>query len=351
MWLQLGIVLVVSLSAASALAQESGDGHADSRILVYDDDDATTVVTSIASAETILPKEVTVGAYAVLDAVSSASVDVVSAATGRWTENRVEVGATVAVPIAGTTLSMGANRSQENDWLSHTVSTGVSREFFERNTIVTAAYAFTRNKVGRAMDPNFEESLRAHSAEISVGQLLDRQTRAGVAYTFQALNGFQSSPYRYVAATDGASTPEIHPETRKRHALSAFALRSLTPWLSSRLAYRLYRDDWGIWSHTGSVRLAMEASKHIRLALDARMYNQSRAEFYRGSYSTSFTYMSRDRELASFWDAGGSGEITAELGPVTLDARLGAIRYRFRNFPSLPKRIAILAGAGAKVTW
>ncbi len=351
MWLQLGVILVVSLSAGSAIAQESGDGHADSRVLVYDDDDATTVVTSIASAEATLPKKVTVGAYAVLDAVSSASVDVVSAATGRWTENRVEAGATLAAPIAGTKVSMGATRSQENDWLSHTIAAGASREFFERNTIVTAGYAFTRNKVGRAMDPTFEESLLAHSAEISVGQLLDRKTRAGVAYTFQALSGFQSSPYRYVAATDGATVAEVHPERRKRHALSAFALRSLTPRLSTRLSYRLYRDDWGIWSHTGSLRFAVEVSEHIRVALDARMYNQNRADFYRGSYSTSFAYMSRDRELASFWDAGAGGEVAAQLGPVTLDARIGAIRYRFRNFPSLPKRIAILAGAGAKVEW
>lgn len=351
MRMQLILVLSVLLVTASAHAQESGDGHAVSRVLVYNDDDATTVVTSIVDAEATLPKNFSIGAYALLDAVSSASIDVVSAATGRWTENRVEAGATLAAPVAGTTVSIGASRSQENDWLSHTVTAGVSREFFERNTIVTAGYAFTRNKVGRAMDPNFEESLRAHTGEVSVGQLLDRNTRAGVAYTMQALSGFQSSPYRYVAATDGATVAEIHPDTRMRHALSGFVLRSLTPQLSTRLSYRLYRDDWGIWSHTGSLRFAMEASKHIRLALDARMYNQSRADFYRRSYSTSFSYMSRDRELASFWDAGAGGEVVAQLGPVTVDARLGAIRYRFRNFPSLPKRIAILAGAGAKVEW
>ena len=351
MRLQLALVLLFSLLAMRVNAQESGQGRVNSRVLVYDDNDATTVVASIIDAEATLPQDVSVGAYALLDAVSSASIDVVSAATGRWTENRVEVGATLAAPIAETRYSLGVNRSQENDWLSHSVSAGASREFFERNTIVTAGYALTRNKIGRAMDPNFEESLLAQSAEISIGQLLDRKSRAGVVYTFQALRGFQSSPYRYVAARDGATVAEIHPDKRKRHALSVFVLRSLTSRLSTRLAYRIYRDDWGIWSHTGSVRFSVQVSEHVRAAVDARMYNQNKADFYRGSYPTSFAYMSRDRELASLWDAGANGEVALDFGPVTLDARLGAIRYRFRNFPALSKRVAVLAGAGAKVEW
>ncbi len=85
MWLQLAVVLACSWLAVPALGQEleAGDGSATSRVLVYDDNDATTVVTSIVDVETQISGDVSVGAYALLDAVSSASVDVVSAATGR----------------------------------------------------------------------------------------------------------------------------------------------------------------------------------------------------------------------------------------------------------------------------
>ena len=40
-----------------------------------------------------------------------------------------------------------------------------------------------------------------------------------------------------------------------------------------------------------------------------------------------------------------------QLGPVKLDGKLSAIRYRFRNFPALSERLALLVGAGARVEW
>jgi len=356
MRLQLSLVpvlLLASLLAEPALAQEAaaGDGHATTRILVYDDDDETTVVTSLVDAEATLPGNVTLGAYAVLDAVSSASVDVVSAATGRWTENRVEVGARTSVPLGDTTYSLGAVRSQENDWLSHSASAGASREFFSRNTTVRGGLALTKNRVGRSKDPKFERTLNVQTLELGVDQLLDKATRAGLAYTFQRNAGFQSSPYRYVPASDGSILAERHPEKRQRHALSAYVLHALSERLSARLGYRLYRDDWGLWSHTGSATLAMNVSKKILVAVDARAYNQNKADFYRGSYPTTFRYMSRDRELSSFWNIGGGGQVRMQWGRVSFDAKISAIRYRFRNFPTLPKRIALLMGGGAKVEW
>ncbi len=354
MRLQLGIAALVLFGAAAAVHaqdQDTGEGHATSRILVYGDDDATTVVTSIIDAQVTLPRAIAIDAFAVLDAVSSASVDVVSAATGRWKENRVEVGTRADIPVLGFTNSLGLGRSQENDWLSHTVSLGTSREFFQRNTILSANYGFTNNKIGRNMDPNFERGLTVNSAEVAVGQLIDRTTRAGVAYTFQRLVGYQSSPYRYVTATDGSTVPETHPTKRARHALSTFILRSLTPRLSLRAAYRLYRDDWGIWSHTASSRISLEISDHVVAGVSGRFYNQGMADFYRDSYRTSFRYMSNDRELSSFWNLGGNADVALAVGPVTLDARFGLIRYRFRDFSALPKRVALLAGGGAKVDW
>ncbi len=78
---------------------------------------------------------------------------------------------------------------------------------------------------------------------------------------------------------------------------------------------------------------------------------RTRPIFYRGVYPTSFRYMSGDRELSTFWDVGGGAELAVQLGPVKLDGKLSAIRYRFHNFPALPERMALLVGGGARVEW
>jgi hypothetical protein len=354
MRLQLVILLAVGVSLpSSSRAQESERElvEAAAQVLVYSDDDATTVTTAIVDVDATLPANVTLGAHALVDAVSSASVDVVSAATERWQENRVEVGGRGAVSLSQVDLSVGYTHSQENDWLSHAVALGASRELFQRNTRLSIGYGLTLNTVGRAMDPNFERSIDSHSAEVGVSQLLDPKTRLGGAYTLQYLKGFLSSPYRYVVAADGTRVPERHPDRRIRHALSGYVVRSLHRYLSGRIGYRFYADDWGVFSHTGSLRLAAEPLPWMVVGVEGRGYVQNRADFFLGQYQTSHRYMSFDRELANFWDAGASTDIAATWGPVTATAKVGFIYYRFKNFPALEKRTALVAGGGLKAVY
>jgi hypothetical protein len=338
--LQLAALLVLVTVASTATAQdvEPGEGEATTRLLVYSDDDATQVITSTVDAQVALPGKVQIGTHALVDAVSSASVDVVSAATERWDENRVELGARAGWEVAEVGLSLGYTRSQENDWLSHSVLLGAQRELFERNTVVSGFYSLTLNTVGRASDPNFERSLDSHNAEVSISQLLDKKTRVGGAYTLQVLSGYLSSPYRFVVATDGSRGPERH-------------VRSLASFLSGRAAYRFYADDWGIRSHTVSLRVAAEPHERVLVGIEGRGYMQNQADFYQGVYETSFRYMSFDRELSTFWDAGGIADARVVLGPVTADAKVGVIYYKFDNFPALKNRTALVAGGGAKVVW
>ncbi len=354
--LGLGFLLTLGLlssltNLSHAQERDTGDGEIHTRTLVYDDDDATTVISSYAGADVTLPGKIVVGAHVLLDSVSSASVDVVSAATTRWEEDRVEVGATFGTIVSGQEFSLGVVRSEENDWRSLSLQAGTAREFFQRNTRVSASFAFTNNDVGRARDPNFEESLTSTSMELGIGQLIDQKTRIGGAYSFQRLNGFQSSPYRFVSTLDGSTMAELHPGTRLRHAISGFAMRSLHESTSVRVGYRLYRDDWGIWSHTATLGLRFAFAKHFGATLDGRFYQQNRADFYRNNYQTTLRYMSFDRELSTFRDTGAHMGLTAKLGPALVDIKAGIIRYRFRNFDPLPKRRALLLGGGLKLLW
>ncbi len=353
MRLQLALLVGALLQSSPARGQEAetGEGQATTRVLVYSDDDATSVVTSTVDAEVALPGQLQVGAHALVDVVSSASVDVVSAATERWDETRVEVGARVAGVVADVRLSLGYTRSQENDWLSHSVTVGANKQLFQDNTVLSGFYSVTSNTVGRASDPNFERSLDAHHAELGVSQLVDRKTRVGAAYTLQLLSGYLSSPYRFVVATDGTRVPERHPDSRIRHAWSAWAIRAVGDFMSARVAYRIYADDWGIVSHTASLRWAAELGDRLVVGIEGRGYRQSRAHFFRSTYQTSLRYMSVDRELSPFWDGGGIVDIAATFGPLTADAKVGVIHYELADFPGLRSRNALIAGGGATVTW
>ena len=353
MRLQLVISLAICASAPAAAVGQDGEpfsGEAAGRLLVYSDDDATSVVTSVVDAEAELPAKVTIGSHVLVDSVSSASVDVVSAATGRWDEIRLEYGLRTRAELLGTGLSLGYVRSQENDWRSNAFSIGADREFFERNLRVQVSYALGLNTVGRAMDPTFERALDSHSLEVSVSQLIDEKTRVGGAFSAQYLSGFLSSPYRFVTAVDGFAGPERHPDSRLRRSVSGFGVRSLLPWLATRLSYRVYSDDWGLVSHAATAQMTVEMGRWLG-RVEGRFYWQDRANFYRETYETTFRHMTADRELTTFWDVGGSAQVAARIGPVLADVKAGAVHYRFAEFAPLPRRTALLIGGGARLSW
>jgi hypothetical protein len=330
---------------------DSWTGEVTSRYQLYSDDDKTTVSTGVIDATLQVPLEVQVGAHILLDAVSSASVDVVSAATDRWTETRAEAGVRAARELAGLDLGMSYVRSQEQDWASNSFQVGVGRDFLQRNLRVEANLGLVLNRIGRASDPVFEEKMKTYYGELGVSQLLDAKSRAGVSYGLQRLRGYQASPYRYVEATDGTRMPETHPDLRMRHSVSSYALRELTSWLAGRLNYRYYWDDWGVRSHTGELRLRVDFSDSLFLTWQARVYQQRDAEFYRKGYLEALVYMTNDRELSRFWNIGSSASLGARLGPVLVDAKLGLTHYSFKNFAALPTRRALTAGAGASMPW
>ena len=330
---------------------EAWSGQVVSRYLLYADDDATTVSTGIIDATLSLPLQVEVGAHTLIDAVSSASIDVVSAATERWTETRAEAGIRAARDFGGTDFGLGYVRSQEADWASNTFQLGAGREFFQKNFRVESKIGMVLNRVGRASDPVFEEDLKVYFADVGIGQLIDKQSRVGLSYGLQRANGYQASAYRYVSAADGSRMPETHPDERMRHWLAGYGLRELTSFLTARLSYRFYWDDWGVRSHTAKLLLRADISDSVYIAWHARGYQQSDADFYRKGYPEAQVYMSSDRELSRFWNIGSGLSVGAQLGPVLVDAKVALTHYSFKNFAALPTRLATVAGAGASMPW
>lgn len=355
--LTLASATALALAGTPARAQDRlppDPGHASvvSKVGAYADDDETTVLTTLVDGEVVLPAHATVGAHALVDVVSTASVDVVAAATRVWHETRYEGGARAGLGLGAADLGLGAVVSAENDWSSLGVRATLGLDLAQKNARLEGSWSTTANAVGRAADPAFEESLRVHSLQLGATQLLDARTLVGASYTLGVLDGYQSSPYRFVTTSDARfSVLERHPDGRIRHALTLRALRALGRHASAEVAYRLYGDDWGVLSHTLTATLRLELGRAWELRLRARAYSQGAAAFFRGWYAQPARYMTADRELSTFWDVGGGPKVAWRSGAFTLDAKVDATTYRFLDFARLGGRVAIVADLGAAVQW
>ena len=351
MRLQLIIALLApAIAHAQVRDAEPGTGDAKGSLAIYADSDKTTVISSAAVGSVRLPQPVIIDAHALVDAVSSASVDVISAATSRFTENRVELGTSAQIGLSQSTEgTIGYTHSGENDWQSHAVEVGLSRDLASKNAKLTLGYGFTRNHVGRAHDPSFDKLLDVQGAQISASQILGRKTLASIAYTLSYASGYQGSPYRFVTTMDGVSAPESPPERRTRHAIALRLMHMFGTASVFDAEYRIYLDDWGILSHTAELAVTRELTRAWSLRVRARGYSQQHASFYEETYEMPMRYMTVDRELSTFWDAMGGLKLGYAGDSWDLDAKVDTIGYRFEDYARLRGRVAIVSGLG--VTW
>jgi hypothetical protein len=121
---------------------------------------------------------------------------------------------------------------------------------------------------------------------LSLTQTLSPRLIGQVTYELGYAEGYQASPYRFVPvrmSIDSAPelwVPETDPDTRYRHAVVIGANQAIGEASSLQGDYRLYRDTWGIWSHTVGARYFAHISKRVELRLRERFYTQSSASFY-----------------------------------------------------------------------
>jgi hypothetical protein len=323
---------------------------------IYLDDDATSVVTTVAGVEGKALEHASLRVHGLLDIVSSASVDVVSAATDRWDEVRKEFGAGLGYDDGTRRLSASYRRSVENDWGSHTGALGGSLDFSNHNLTLGLGVNATHNDVGRADDDNFSEKLRAYGGSLSATVVVSRDDLFSLTYAPSYLAGYQGSPYRFVRYFDpgaGAlvSAPEVVPEKRLRHALVIAHNRHLFSDSALRSHGRAYWDDWGIASGTLGTEYvhglgAFEPSVFVR------GYYQGKAAFYEDGYPARQRYMTADRELGAFWDVFAGVRLAFQKSPVGFlkelrgELKLTGFLFAFREFERLPERRGFTAELG-----
>ncbi|HVK86079.1 MAG TPA: DUF3570 domain-containing protein [Kofleriaceae bacterium] len=350
MRLQLTALALAALGARAYAEPEGEHATVAARTAAYVDDDHTVISTSTVAVRGKPTAHTVIAGRYVADAVSSASVDVISAATERWTELRSEVLGGVAYADGTTTASVDYIYSHEHDWDSHTVSAGASRDVFRHNLTLAAGASFVDNRVGRADDANFHERMRVLGGTLRAVWVGGPKDVFTASYDGSRARGYQASPYRYAYVADvmgGAplAFPEVAPGERWRHALTMRWNHHLLRDTAVRSHARAYGDDWGVRSLTAGSEVVV-GLEPWELAVQGRVYAQQGATFYQDVYDRPRMYMTADRELSTFQDlfvgvrAGWIGETLA------LDASVTGFAFRFPEFARLPRRTGFIAMLG-----
>jgi hypothetical protein len=297
------IVLVASCSHHPKLTEAS------SSVYLRSDTDATTIVSPTVKVGGSAGSATLAGTYSV-DAWTGASVDVVTAATEAITEQRHEANATAGYTRGRYSVSANYRYSYEPDYRSHGLTLGGKVELAGKNSTVGLDLLASDDTVGRSGDPSFGLPVRTVGARASFAQVIDRKTIAEVGWLTLLVDGYQASPYRFVAIGDVgtcASTapyciPEQVPDARIRNAGTLRGRRALAKKLSAGLEYRFYFDDWHVFSHAVQPDLALRVGEETLLSIRYRYTTQSEASFYRPRYfdlMETTGYVTRDRKLSA----------------------------------------------------
>ena len=274
-----------------------------------------------------------------LDAVSNASIDVVTSASP-YHETRHEFGLSADYVYRDAQITFGLMTSHEPDYTANTGSVDVTQEVFGGMTTVALGFSRGSDKVLKHNSPEFRDSARHWQYRLGVTQILTPRWLASVNFEALADDGYLQSPYR-VARVFGAAVPERDPRTRTGRAVKFRLVGDLGHRDSMHVEYRYFRDTWDIKAHTAEIGYSRYFGENWLADTFFRYYTQTHALFYSDNATSETTYVSRNRQLSSFNDIGLGGRLswTMRHVPGRYDVKLNGsyeyTRFKFKDFTDL----------------
>jgi len=363
---------------------------------VYADSDQTVVFRALASLAGAVGNW-TISGTAVVDVVSSSSVDVrsspalskvdvvttasgTSTSGGRMFDRRLAatLGTGWRSSSSGRGLNFAASYANENDYDSVSGSMNFSADVHHRMTTLLGGMTFTQNWIGSTIDKSFSRTMYELGWSAGFAQVLGQKDALRLRYDGAYANGYLASPYRNVrfgawstttgtnqqlvfANSTGAASglPELEPDTRLRHALVLEWVHSLTPKLALFAQARGAIDDWGVKS--GSVALELRGSfEKWRVQVGYRFYAQTAADFYQTKYvldPSQYSYYTSDKELGQVLGHTPHIDISRVIKQpryagdprVLFDAHIVGLFYTYPGFALLGARQSVFLDLG--FTW
>jgi len=361
MRVQLTASIIASLTVAAAghaRAQSDDAPRATVGVRVYADDDRVTVWSPSASAATTLPHGVAIDATVTVDAVTAASIDVVTTASPyAFTETRVEGGAGVSYAVRPRHLVIArAILSGETDYSALRLSAGWRGEVAARNTTIELTATAGFDTVGRAGDPGFARDRREARLALALTQITDRRGYVDLVIEAADQRGYLANPYRFVtiemAGLPAYTVPEQVPDERTALAVLVRARRAVGDVDFAHADYRLSRDTWGITSHTATVRWTRSLlADQLLVGTETRGYYQDAAIFHRAGYRDDAgvpAWRTRDRALGRMASvtAGAVAETSAPWRGLRVSLSAAWVRFWWLDDRYQTDRDALIASLG-----
>jgi len=329
-----------------------------SEVSAYADTDAVSVFTPAVEGSIKDPISgwSATGSYLV-DIVSAASVDIVSTASGHWTEVRQAGGLSGTYKPGSVGLTASGSVSREPDYLSLSGGGVLALELAQKTANPTLAYTYTSDTAGRAGTPFsvFSQPLVRHTITGALELILDPLTLVSFSTDGIFESGDQSKPYRYVPLFRPADVPSIPrgasvdfvnarrlpgrmnehlPDTRSRFALSGRVAQRLSG-STLILSERFYADSWGLKASTTDLRFVADASRNLFLWVHLRGHFQGGVSFWKRAYAGDFnpqtgSYVvpalrTGDREEGPLSAATFGGGARWNIGPATRPTALSLV--------------------------
>lgn len=330
----------LGLFGLSGQAATLPQDQAEVSLHTYDGDGVEVVSPRIAARKTFR-ENLAVGAHYQADAISGASVDVVTTASP-YEDRRDEVGGSVDYLFGDTVIRAAYTLSQENDYSADTFAVDTAQDVFGGMTTIKLGFSRGWDEV-RRVDTDFTEDANHWLFRVGASQILTPKWMLDVSYEAMTDEGYLNNPYRS-ARVLGAAVPERYPRTRTGNAVAVRTLHALPLKASARVDYRYFWDTWSIQAHTVALSYNQYLSPRVIFELRYRYNVQTGASFYADNFDREYNYMARDKELSDFtsqmWGASVSYDVLnahsqrwIQRGTVT--ASYDLLRFDYDNFTDL----------------
>jgi hypothetical protein len=387
-------VLLIALALMgprrSAVSDEAGDAHTVTRVSFegsgYRDSDHVSVVTPTLGATLADPVAGwSVGGSYLLDAVSAASVDIVSSATARWKELRHVGAGNIHYKPHDVGIDAGGGVSREPDYLAIGAGGTLSVDLFDKNVTALVGYSYGNELAGRSGTPFsvFGRRLLKNGVRAGATIIVDPATSVDAVAEVVFERGDQSKPYRFVplfetgggsrvppgASVDVVNATRVSPRPAERLPLERDRM-ALTTRLSHRFSgaalrveERLYHDGWGLDASTTDLRHVVDFGRNFFIWPHLRLHLQTPVSFWQRAYEVAVApdgsvgvpaLRTGDRELGPLTSITAGGGLRIKLASDadttwSLTVQADAVFTRYTDALYISRRTALFGALGLEV--
>jgi len=282
------------------------------------------------------------------------------------------------------TVNAGLGFSSEYDYQHIGTNFGLTRDFNQRNTTLSAALAYAQDTIKPvgglplplaqmpdAVDDDDDDDMspanRGDASDtknvldvlLGFTQVLGRHTILRVNFSYSDASGYLTDPYKILSVVDpvtgeligrtpapGESGPtgvyrfESRPDSRRKEGVYA-EMRHDFSGKVLQVGYRYSTDDWEVDSHTLESRLRLPFGGSNYLEPHVRYYQQTAASFYRYSLANTAPlpeFASADARLADM----SAATVGLKFGHVTAGGNEWNARLEFyRQMAEAPNEFLI----------